>query len=349
MMMLHSDNGARTPQLDFEAWRALLRSNCGGEVEVTAPNTFAGWMRPLSACGLPAAAVKIQWRPAARDHGCYAHRVERTQRDVRLNGADHYLILFQVTGQSTLTQIDQTMQLSAGDVALIDASRPATYLSRHRSVQWLSLQLPRKSLQSHLGFVPQARLGRQESRAGRLLFNLIREADTEAAFSAADPYMQLAIYDLVAALFASSDPSPFLCSTDKLFTRICDVIKNAFSDPDFGPHDAAVAAGVSLRYVQKLFTARGTTCSEFIYSLRLDHAGYLLRRRAVLGPGQPLSEIAYACGFRDYPHFARRFRNRFGYPPGGQAGDHQSAGDGIVRVGTAESASLAHDIQAPAP
>jgi AraC family transcriptional regulator, positive regulator of tynA and feaB len=349
MMMFQSDGGAGAPQLDFEAWRALLRSNCGGEVKVTAPNAFAGWMRPLSACGLRAAAVKIQCGPAARDHGCYAHRLERTQTDVRRNGADHYLILFQVTGQSTLTQIDQTMQLSAGDVALVDATRPATYLSHHRSMQWLSLQLPRKSLQSHLGLEPQARLGRHGTGAGRLLFNLIREADTEAAFSAADPYMQLAIYDLVGALFAASDPSPSLCSTDKLFTRICGMIKNGFSDPDFGPHDAAVAAGVSLRYVQKLFTARGTTCSEFIYSLRLDHAGYLLRRRALLGSGQPLSEIAYACGFRDYPHFARRFRNRFGYPPGAQAGYHQSARDGIVRVGTVESASLAHDIQATAP
>jgi AraC-like DNA-binding protein len=61
-------------------------------------------------------------------------------------------------------------------------------------------------------------------------------------------------------------------------------------------------------------------CSEFVYSLRLDHAAYLLRRRALLGSGQPLGEIAYACGFRDYAHFARRFRNRFGYPPGAHAG-----------------------------
>jgi AraC-like DNA-binding protein len=32
--------------------------------------------------------------------------------------------------------------------------------------------------------------------------------------------------------------------------------------------------------------------------------------------GQPLSDIAYACGFRDYTHFARRFRQRFGTTPG---------------------------------
>ena len=40
-----------------------------------------------------------------------------------------------------------------------------------------------------------------------------------------------------------------------------------------------------------------------------------------LGTGQPLSEIAYACGFRDYTHFARKFRHRFGYSPGAAARD----------------------------
>ena len=103
-------------------------------MKVAAPDAFAGWMRPLSACGLLAAAVKIQWRAAARDVS-FAHRLERTQRDVRLNGADHYLILFQVAGQSALTQIDQTVQLNAGDVALVDAARPATYSSRHGTVR----------------------------------------------------------------------------------------------------------------------------------------------------------------------------------------------------------------------
>jgi len=344
--MLQCDADAGTPQLDFEAWRALLRSNCGGEVKVTAPNAFAGWMRSLSACGFPAAAVKIQWRSAAGDHGCYAHRVERTQRDVPRNGADHYLILFQVAGRSSLTQIDQTVQLTAGDVALVDATRPATYFSRHRSVQWLSLQLPRKSVRSHLGFEPQGGLKGHGTRAGRLLLNLIRDAESEAALSSADFYMQLAVYDLVGALFASSDPRRISCSTDKLFERICGVIKDGFSDPDFGPREVAVAARVSLRDVHKLFTERGTTCSEFIYSLRLRHAAHLLQRRALLRTGKPLSEIAYACGFRDYAHFGRRFRNRFGCPPGAHAGYDQGADDGMVRAGAGENASSTHDDQA---
>jgi hypothetical protein len=116
------------PRLDFEAWRDLLRSNCGGEVKVTAPGVFAGWMRPLNACGLAAASVRMQWGSA--DLGCHAHRFERIYRDARLDGTDHYLIVFQVAGQSAMIQADRAAQLAAGDVALVDAARPVDATAR---------------------------------------------------------------------------------------------------------------------------------------------------------------------------------------------------------------------------
>jgi AraC family transcriptional activator of tynA and feaB len=335
--MPQGDDVAATPLLGFEEWRALLRSNCGGEVQVTAPNTFAGRMRPLNACGLEAASVKIQW--GAADLGCSDHRVERSYRDVRCDGADHYLVVFQVAGQSAMNQIDQETHLAVGDVALVDAARPVRYLSRFRSTQWLTLRLPRKSVRSHLGFEPLGGVGRHRPRISRLLFDLIRDADTGSKPSSADSYVQLAVYDLVGALFAPPDPQPISRAADKLFGRICGVIKDSFPDPDFGPVDVAAEAGISLRYLQRLHTERGTTCGEFIYSHRLDHAAHLLHRRALLGTGQPLSEIAYACGFRDYAHFARRFRKRFGYSPGAHAGER------AVRAGTAESAFSARDVQ----
>ena len=124
--------------------------------------------------------------------------------------------------------------------------------------------------------------------------------------------MGLAVYDFVGALFTPSDPWPVSRHSDKLFTRIRGIIKDRFTDPDFDPRELATEAGISLRYVQKLFTERGSTFSQFVYSLRLDHAARLLQRRASQGTSGPLSEIAYACGFRDYTHFARKFRHQFG-------------------------------------
>jgi len=71
-----------------------------------------------------------------------------------------------------------------------------------------------------------------------------------------------------------------------------------------------------LRYLQKLFTLRGTTCGQFIHAMRLDHAARLLQRRAVCCIKRPLSDIALEAGFRDYKFFSSKFRQRFGCGPG---------------------------------
>jgi AraC-like DNA-binding protein len=337
-----------TPRLNLEEWAALLTSTYGGrgDHEVIDRNAFAGWMRRVSVYGAAAAAFKIQCGLAAVDHGSNTYRFERTRRDIRRADADRYCALFQVVGGSELTQNDQTIQLSVGDIGLVDGARPSTRLSVN-GAQWLSIYLPRQSLISHLGFEPQACLrGRGETVAARVFRQLVLDGIEEGQFTASPsgPHMRLALYDLLGALFASSDPGPVSRHTDRLFGRIRGVIKDRCADPDFGPSEVATETGISLRYVQKLLTARGSTCSELIYSLRLDHAAHLLERRASVGTGQHLSEIAQASGFRDYAHFARRFRHRFGHAPGAHVEGGDPVGNSIVRVRNGEHSPSAHSL-----
>ena len=339
--MLQSNDYVGSPQLNFEAWRETLRALCGRyNPEGIESRDFTGWVRPMSVSGF-----------MAMDIGCNAERIERTYQDTRLDSADHYFALFQVAGQSTVTHNSQTMQLAVGDVAFIDTARPATYLAQDKGEAWntVTLDLPRQALVSHLGFEPQGGLYRHGGTSpGRLLLNLLRDADqTEgSASSPADSYMQLAVYDLVGALFAPSEPSLGSRHSDTLFRRIQGIIRDGFADPDFGPNEVAAEMGISLRYLQKLFTERGSTCSELIFAFRLDHAERLVHRRASLRTNQPLSEIAYACGFHDYTHFSRKFRRRFGYAPGAYSEELDGVGD-RVRAGTGERAPPAHDVEPP--
>ena len=300
-----------TPALNYEQWREMLRPNWGLYTPDD-PNGFAGRVCTRHICGFNASDINNNVR-----------RCERTQRDVRLDGVDHYYAVFQVAGRSTIIQNGHAATLHVGDVTLVDSARPLTYLNTGRE-QWLSLQLPRGPLVSHLGSEPQAGFcGGPGMRAGRLLNELIRDSEDDSLMSAtADSYMQLAVYDLLGALFAPSNPVPASLHNDKLFRRVCNIIKDRFVDPDFGPCEVAIEAGISLRYLQKLFSQRSSTCSELIYALRLDHASHLLHRRKLLSTGQPVSEVAYASGFRDYTNFARKFRHRFGHSPSAHAGDH---------------------------
>jgi len=93
----------------------------------------------------------------------------------------------------------------------------------------------------------------------------------------------------------------------------------------------------------KLFTQRGFTCTEFVYSLRLNQAARLLDRRKLLSISEPISAIAYACGFRDYTHFSRKFCRRFCYSPGAHSEARGRAGNGAVHPSADMSASRDRD------
>jgi AraC-like DNA-binding protein len=327
-MVQRSCDFTGTPQLNHEEWAALVRSTCGGDHRVVEPDALVSWMRRLTVYGLSAAATKIQCGLATIDHGADLYRFERTHRDARLD-VDWYCALLPLAGRSWLTQNDHTIQFGVGDIGLGDGARPFTRLSETGS-QWLSIYLPRKSIISHLGFEPQACLcGRGETLPARVLRQYVLEGlkDEESTAARSDPHMQLALYDLLSAVFAPSEPWRGSRYSDKLFARIRRIIRDGFADPNCGPSEIAAETGISLRYLQKLFTERGLTCTEFMYSLRLDHAARLVRRRALLGKNQSLSEIAYACGFRDYTHFARKFRHRFGHAPSAHSGELDRSDD----------------------
>jgi AraC-like DNA-binding protein len=332
--MMHSRGDFLSIQnLDYEAWRNAVRSICGRYTpDGIEPKSFFGRVRARSVCGFRAV-----------DLSCNAHRLERTHQDVRADAVDHYFALFQINGHSRIIQNDRIVDLAVGDIALVDAARPVTCASEKGSDQWWgSLQLPRRSFVAHLGLEPRCPSRPSGAAAARPLRQLLQDAveDEQAISVSAKAYMRFAFYDLLGALFAPSDPEDTSVHTDRLFARICDIIKDHFADPDFGPCEVAVEAGISLRYLQKLFTARNSTCSHFISSVRLDHAARLLERRSFLKTIQPISEIAYASGFGDYTNFIRKFRRRFGHTPGSHSEGHIEPG----RFRTAESASLVHDV-----
>ena len=325
-MVYPNDDFLSAPELDFDGFRAALRENWGWFSPAYDANTFSAKARMRRVFGFVAA-----------DLICNTISVERTKSDIRRDDMEYYYAVVQLTGGSTIIQDDRIVNVAGGDFVLLDSTRPVTFVpeAEHRNARWLSLQLPRQNLISHLGFEPQGgTCGRRQAQASRLLCQLALgpASDAEPAIAPGDRFMPLVVYDLLGALFAP--PAPLGSRhNDKLFTRVCGIIKDRFADPDVTPCEVAAEAGISLRYLQKLFTARGSTCGHQICSARLDHAARLIERRALMKTGQPLSDIAYACGFRDYTHFARGFRRRFGTAPGAVGAGTTGNDSARVRAG----------------
>jgi AraC-like DNA-binding protein len=293
--MVHpNDDFLSAPKLDYDGFRAAMRDDWGWFTPARETNVLVSKVRTRRVFGF-----------AAVDLTCNVARLERTELDIRRDNMEYYYAVVQLTGGSTIIQDDRVVNNAAG-----------------------------QNLVSHLGFEPQGgACGRQQAKASRLLCQLALDpvSDAEPSFASADRYMPLVVYDLLGALFA---PPAELGSrhNDKLFMRACRIIKNRFADPNISPREVAAEAGISLRYLQKLFTVRGSTCRHHICSARLDHAARLIERRALTKTGQPLSDIAYACGFRDYTHFARGFRKRFGAAPGSAGADATSSDNARIRA-----------------
>jgi AraC family transcriptional regulator, positive regulator of tynA and feaB len=306
-----SDDLLGTPELSYDGFRDVLSQDWGWySPKGITTKEFTGRIRTRSICGF-----------AALDITCNAQIVERTRQDARLDERDHFYLASLVAGGATMAQNDRAAIFRPGDVGLVDSSKAVTYSAEdgQQYVQWSCLRLPRRALVSHLGFEPPlGACGRRGVLPARLLHRMIGGGidDQGSTSPLAETYMRLAIYDLVGALFSPTDSVTVPSHTDKLFARIRNIIESRFADPDLGPREVATEAGISVRYLQRLFTIRGTTCRHYILSRRLDHAALLLKRRVSLKSGYPLSEIADVCGFRDYTYFARAFRVRFGCQPG---------------------------------
>ena len=95
--------------------------------------------------------------------------------------------------------------------------------------------------------------------------------------------------------------------------RICQTIETRLGDPKLNPRLIADEHGVSLRYLQKLFTLSGRTFSGYVRVRRLERCRNDLA--SPLYAHLSITEICYRWGFNASAHFSRAFREHFGLSP----------------------------------
>jgi AraC family transcriptional activator of tynA and feaB len=293
------------PTLECEAW-----------LPVSQTREPAAWPQRRSVCGFEMLHLRGDTR-----------LLDQAARELSGAGIEDLHVLLALAGQTSVEQSGRRVLLSPGELTLLNSSSP---IQIHPDTtprgEWFWLRLPPQPLADHVGFEPRpGRKVHARTPGARLLFQLIRATawGDPAQFHSGERYLQRVAYDLIGALFPESEPAFAAAGTHKLFQQVCKFVRDRFTDPRLGPREVAVEMRVSLRYLQKLFTARGSTCSSFIQTQRLEHAMRLIRRRNLTHHPQPLSQIAYASGFGDYHSFSRAFRQHFGHAPSATCGNSE--------------------------
>ena len=89
-------------------------------------------------------------------------------------------------------------------------------------------------------------------------------------------------------------------------------IRSKLDWPELMPQQIADACGISLRYLQQLFTDNDRSVCDWIREQRLIRCEEELRKPS---SRLSISEIAYRWGFADQSQFSKHYRKRFGRTP----------------------------------
>ena len=258
-------------------------------------------------------------------------RVERTASGASQDSQAYVLASVQLRGSTQVSQGRSQALLTPGCIAFYDTARPYT-LTLPNDFDQIVLHLPRQLLEHNAprGLDHMAkRLNAANPFAQAIMAlapQLLRMVDSarvdvaERTAAAAVELISLALD----SLDASESPGPLAMSTavdasvangagaDALVWRTRDLIGKQLADNALCPSLLATQVRVSLRRLQEVFQAQGTTLSDCIWDMRLEFARSLL---AAKHTAEPVSTIAYRAGFTDVAHFSRRFKQRYAMSP----------------------------------
>jgi AraC-like DNA-binding protein len=154
----------------------------------------------------------------------------------------------------------------------------------------------------------------QRDNISRLLGACLSTLADDVLTSGAEPIgaaVELTLGMLGAALTRHRESNNIAPRTS-LYRRLTSFIEEQLADPNLSPAMIAQKHHISPRYLQLIFSERGTTVGAWIRSRRLAKCRAEL---ANLSKDRSVTEIAMDWGFNDVAHFSRSFSSAFGISP----------------------------------
>lgn len=245
------------------------------------------------------------------------HQIVRRNSHIARSNHEHYLISLQRSGTSRMQQCGRSCELQAGDIGIVDGSRPFSVTFPH-AVDRIVAVIPSGLLHSRAPWLRERPIGLMTRDAvlhGMLRSYIERLAGPDCTSPAEAELLAGNLCNLVALLTAQGSAEQKasreqISDLDRMFA----FLRRHLSDPELSPQSLANHMRLSVRTIHKRFEAADITFRQWLMEQRLDAC-----RRAFIDPrcsAMTVSQIAYGFGFNDLSHFTKAFRARFGMPPG---------------------------------
>ena len=236
-------------------------------------------------------------------------------RDPRHTADERLILHLQCRGSSTHQQSGTETTLGAGD--FIIASPHEAYAIDLAAHELLVVEFPRAPLAERFPGIDDALRQRMSgSTPGARVFHdfllsLWRQSQQGLADDDWQDGVSQVFYDLVALAMRGASKPDAPAQDSALRRRVLGIVEAQLADPGLRTLSLASACNASVRTIQNMFAAMGTTPSAYILERRLARAA----ERLVSAQGASITEVAFELGFNDSAYFARAFRQRFGISP----------------------------------
>jgi AraC-like DNA-binding protein len=221
-------------------------------------------------------------------------------------------------GSATLNDGRAEVAVQPGDI-VFGPTGMAAALRLETRFRLLLITAPRVALDHRLVAPRSLRIGHLPSASGlnHVFSGLLRGVADTLEDLTGDQLrpVEFAVTEfLVAGLAAdSAEPHSAAAIRGAHLHRVRQSIETLLAEPDLRLGRVAEAAGVSPRYLQKLFAAAGESFTHYVRLRRLERC-----RLDMLSPryaDTSISSIAFRWGFNGSAHFSRAFRQQYGLSP----------------------------------
>jgi AraC family transcriptional regulator, positive regulator of tynA and feaB len=226
------------------------------------------------------------------------------------------IIITQLEGVRRYCQEGTVAVLKPGDSTLLDSGRPWSSNCPRDCVR-LYLRAPLWFVENRLRLTHLPPLPRipGASGLGAILFRLASALYDQAEILTPEEEMAAveAYLDILSGCIGNRETGATLTGRNEMCSRLAQFIETHLADPALSPASVASAVGISLRHLQRLFAASGSTAGEWIRERRLERCWADLSDPRFRG--KSITEISFFWGFSDSAHFSRSFKTRFGVTP----------------------------------